>query len=70
MTVKESIRWIVRRLTRWAWLDLLWAASRVEWKYGRDGIWRPIPWDEWEDLRDELKDADALRAPHELKELP
>lgn len=64
----SAIRRIVRRLTRWAWLDFLDASSRVEWKYGRTDDGLPKRWEEWDDLRECLGESNALRCLEELED--
>jgi hypothetical protein len=57
---------LVRLLSRWAWDDFLFDVGRVEWKYGRMDSGAPKDWDEWNNVRDGLRDAGRLRAPWEL----
>lgn len=61
-----SLTRMVRWMSRWAWSDLIYDAARVEWKYGRYDSGAPKQWDEWENLRDDLREIGALRQPCEL----
>jgi hypothetical protein len=56
----------VRRLSRFAWSEMLWDVSRVEWKYGRNDDGSPKNWDEWNNVRDHLQEHRSLRRPEEL----
>ncbi len=57
---------LVRRLSLFAWEEMLWDVSRVEWKYGRTDDGKPKDWDEWNNVRDHLREVKRLRKPEEL----
>jgi hypothetical protein len=62
-------RWLtrpVRRLSAWAWDDMLRDVSRVEWIYGRHDNGRLKDWSEWACIREHLLEAGRLRQPKEL----
>jgi len=65
----SGICWVqrfVRRLSRFAWNEMLWDVGRVEWKYGRTDDGKPKNWKEWDDVRVHLREAGKLRQPQEL----
>jgi hypothetical protein len=65
----SGICWVqrlVRRLSRFAWQEMLWDVGRVEWKYGRTDDGKPKNWDEWNNVRAHLREAGKLRQPQEL----
>ena len=62
----KPIQRIVRRLTKWAWDEMLFDVSRVEWKYGRLDDGSPKNWNEWNNIRDHLREFGKLRRPQEL----
>ena len=47
---------VVRRLSRFAWRDMLWDVARVESKYGRYDDGRVKDWVEWENVREHLRE--------------
>ena len=57
---------LVRRLSRFAWDDMLFDVGRVEWKYGRTDDGRPKDWTEWNYVRAHLREAGKLRQPQEF----
>lgn len=62
----KRIRSLVRRLSAWAWDDMLFDVGRVEWKYGRNDNGTPKNWTEWNNVRVHLREAGKLRQPQEL----
>lgn len=65
----RGISWVkclARRLSRFAWEEMLWDVGRVEWKYGRTNDGKPINWTEWNNVRQHLREAGKLRQPQEL----
>jgi len=65
----RGICWVqrlVRRLSAWAWDEMLWDVGRVEWKYGRTDDGKPKNWTEWNNIRVHLREAGKLRQPQEL----
>lgn len=64
--ITEFIKRGVRRLSRFAWGEMLWDVSRVEWKYGRNDDGSAKNWTEWDNVRDHLREAGSLRKPEEL----
>lgn len=56
---------LVRRISAWAWDDMLFDVSRVEWKYGRYDDNTPKDWTEWNNVRAHLLEAGKLRQPLE-----
>ena len=65
--MKEAIKAITRRLTLWAWDEVVFNIARVEWKFGRHNNGRPKNWKEWDNVRDNLRELKKLRQPHELE---
>lgn len=65
-----SLRRLVRRLSAWAWDEMLFDVSRVEWKYGRNDNGAPKNWTEWNNVRVHLREAGKLRQPQELDRQP
>jgi hypothetical protein len=59
---------LVRRLSRFAWEEMLWDVGRVEWKYGRTDDGKPKNWDEWNNVRAHLREAGKLRQPETVKQ--
>ena len=57
---------VVRRLSRFAWRDMLWDVGRVESKYGRYDGGRVKDWVEWENVREHLREAGELRRNTEI----
>jgi hypothetical protein len=57
---------LVRRLSAWAWEEMLFDVGRVEWKYGRTDDGKPKNWTEWNNVRVHLREAGKLRQPQEL----
>lgn len=57
---------LVRRLSRFAWEDMLWDVARVEWKYGRYDNGKPKNWTEWNNVRDHITESKIIRKPQEL----
>jgi hypothetical protein len=57
---------LIRRLTKFAWKEFLWDVSRVEWKFGRTNEGLPKDWDEWNNIREHLRELNSLRQPQEL----
>lgn len=57
---------LVRRLSRFAWDDMLFDVGRVEWKYGRMDDGQPKDWTEWNSVRAHLRESGMLRQPQEL----
>jgi hypothetical protein len=62
----SSVQRIVRRLSAWAWDEMLWDVGLVEWKYGRTDDGKPKNWTEWNNVRVHLREAGKLRQPQEL----
>ena len=65
----RGICWVqrlVRRLSAWAWDEMLFDVGRVEWKYGRNDNGTPKNWTEWNNVRVHLREAGKLRQPQEL----
>lgn len=65
----RDICWVqrlVRRLSRFAWDEMLYDVSRVEWKYGRENDGKPKNWTEWNNVRAHLLKVGNLRQPQEL----
>lgn len=58
---------LVRKLTSFAWKEMLWDVSRVEWKFGRNEDGSPKDWDEWNNIREHLVENGSLRQPKEIK---
>lgn len=58
---------VVRRLSIFAWQEMLWDVGRVEWKYGRTEEGQPKNWTEWENVRGHLRETGYLRQPQELE---
>ena len=52
---------VVRRLSRFAWRDMLWDVARVESKYGWHDNGSPKDWVEWVNIREHLREAGELR---------
>lgn len=67
--MKYFIAKLVRRLTRWAWSDMLFDVARVEWKFGRSDAGLPYGWTEWINVREHLRESGALRKPQELDQI-
>jgi hypothetical protein len=65
--VRETIKAITRRLTLWAWEEVVFNVARVEWKFGRHNNGRPKNWKEWNNVRDNLRELKRLRQPQELE---
>ena len=65
--MKYKLKYIIRKLTAWAWDEMLFDVGRVEWKYGRTDDGKPKRWDEWDNVRDHLREAGKLRQPQELE---
>ena len=63
--IAEAFLRAVRRLSRFAWRDMLWDVARVESKYGRHDDGRVKDWTEWENVREHLREAGALRVERE-----
>lgn len=57
---------LVRRLSRFAWEDMLWDVARVEWKYGRWDNGKPKNWTEWNNVREHITELGIIRKPKEL----
>lgn len=66
MNYRGTLKRLVRRWSRFAWSEMLCDVSRVEWKYGRNDNGTPKDWDEWNDVREHLRESDSLRQPNEL----
>lgn len=65
----RGICWVqrlVRRLSAWAWDEMLLDVARVEWKFGRNDNGQPKNWTEWDNVRGHLRAAGRLRKPQEL----
>jgi hypothetical protein len=62
----KPIQRIVRKLTKWAWEEMLFDVSRVEYKYGRLDDGSPKNWEEWNNIRLHLRESEKLRQPQEL----
>ena len=65
----RGICWVqrlVRRLSRFAWDEMLYDVGRVEWKYGRENDGKPKNWTEWNNVRAHLLEVGSLRQPQEL----
>lgn len=65
--MKNKLKKLIRRLTRFAWDDFLYDVARVEWKYGRNDNGTPKQWTEWVHVRDHLREVKSLRKPEELE---
>jgi hypothetical protein len=65
--MREAIKAITRRLTLWAWKEVVFNIARVECKYGRHNNGRPKKWKEWDNVRDNLRELKRLRRPEELE---
>lgn len=65
----KRIRSLVRRLSAWAWDDMLFDVGRVEWKYGRNENGTPKNWTEWNNVRVHLREAGKLRQPQDFKRI-
>lgn len=61
--LKPTVARIVRRLSAWAWEDMLFDVGRVEWKYGRNEDGTPKNWTECHNVRTHLREAGKLRQP-------
>jgi hypothetical protein len=57
---------IVRRLSRFAWAEVMHDVARVEWKYGRNDDGLTKDWTEWDCIRVHLIEAGRLRKAKEL----
>jgi hypothetical protein len=66
--MKDKFHKWVRRLSKFAWGEMLWDVGRVEWKYGRTDEGLPKNWTEWDNVRDHLREAGTLRRPEELEQ--
>lgn len=69
LKVLRGICWVqrlARRLSAWAWDEMLFDVGRVEWKYGRNDNGQPKNWTEWNNVRAHLREAGKLRQPQEL----
>jgi hypothetical protein len=66
MSANQQVQRLVRRLSRFAWEEMLRDVGRVEWKYGRTDDGKPKNWDEWNLVRAHLREAGKLRQPQEL----
>lgn len=60
------VKRVIRRLSAWAWEEMLFDVSRVEWKYGRNDNGTPKNWTEWNNVRVHLQETGNLRQPQEL----
>ena len=65
--MRETIKAIIRRLTLWAWEEVVFNIARVEWKFGRYDNGYPKNWEEWNNVRDNLGELKRLRQPQELE---
>jgi hypothetical protein len=65
--MKDKLKYIIRKLTAWAWDEMLFDVGRVEWKYGRTEDGKPKSWTEWDNIRYHLIEAGKLRRPQELE---
>jgi hypothetical protein len=65
--VRKSIKAITRKITLWAWDEVVFNIARVEWKFGRHNNGRPKNWKEWNNVRDNLRELKRLRKPEELE---
>ena len=65
--MSETIKAMTRRLTLWAWEEVVFNIARVECKYGRYDNGRPKNWTEWNNVRDNLRELKRLRQPQELE---
>jgi hypothetical protein len=52
---------LIRRLSAWAWEEMLSDVGRIEWKYGRNDNGAPKDWTEWHNVRAHLREAGKLR---------
>jgi hypothetical protein len=52
---------IVRRLSRFAWAEVMHDVARVECKFGRDSFGFPKDWTEWRRIREHLRESGDLR---------
>jgi hypothetical protein len=66
--VREAIKAITRRLTLWAWEEVVFNIARIESKYGRYDNRSPKNWTEWNNVRDNLRELNRLRKPEELEQ--
>lgn len=62
----ELFHKIIRRISRFAWREMLFDVARVEWKYGRYDDGTPKDWTEWNNVRNHLKETKNLRNSFEL----
>lgn len=65
VAIAHYIKRIIRRLSRFAWDEMLRDVGRVEWKFGRGDDGKPKDWTEWNNLRDHLREAGRLLQPQE-----
>ena len=65
----RGTRRLTRRLSAWAWEDMLRDVGLVEWKFGRNDDGTPKDWTEWDMIRDHLRDAGHLRQVQELSQV-
>ena len=65
--MSDKIKVMTRRLTLWAWEEVVFNVARVEWKFGRHNNGRPKKWKEWDNVRDNLRELKRLRQPQELE---
>lgn len=63
------VKRFVRKLSAWAWSEMLFDVGRVEWKYGRADNGEPKDWTEWNNIRTHLREAGMLRQLKELETL-
>lgn len=63
--IKSLICYFIRRLSRFAWEEMLFDVGRVEWKYGRNDNGTPVDWTEWNNVRNHLIETGRLRQPQE-----
>lgn len=66
MKIRHMLNRLVRRLSRFAWHEVLFDVGRIEWRYGRYESGKPKQWGDWEAVRDHLRETGYLRQPEEL----
>lgn len=66
MKLKDLLKRFIRRLSAWAWEEMLYDVSRVEWNFGRSNTGIPKNWTEWNNVRSHLREVGKLRQPQEL----
>lgn len=57
---------LIRKFTKFAWGDLIYDVSRVEYKYGRRDNGQILDYHEWNQIRLHLLELNAIKAKDEL----